>query len=59
VPVVRALAREGARVSIDTSKVSVAEAAVEAGARYVNDVTAFRAEPDLAGSSPTRASTAA
>ncbi len=49
VPVVRALAQGGARVSIDTSKLEVAEAAVRAGARYVNDVTAFRAEPDLAG----------
>jgi dihydropteroate synthase len=49
VPVVRALAQSGARVSIDTSKLEVAEAAVRAGARYVNDVTAFRAEPDLAG----------
>ena len=48
VPVVRALAREG-RVSIDTSKVAVAEAAVSAGARYVNDVSAFRLEPDMAG----------
>jgi dihydropteroate synthase len=35
--------------SIDTSKVIVAEAALQAGATYVNDVTAFRAEPELAG----------
>jgi dihydropteroate synthase len=50
-PVVRALARAagGATVSIDTTKLSVAEAALDAGARYVNDVTAFRAAPDLAG----------
>lgn len=50
-PVVRALARAagGATVSIDTTKLLVAEAALDAGARYVNDVTAFRAEPDLAG----------
>jgi dihydropteroate synthase len=49
-PVVRALARSSrATVSIDTTKLSVAEAALDAGARYVNDVTAFRAAPDLAG----------
>jgi dihydropteroate synthase len=49
VPVVGALARAGAMVSIDTTKLAVAEAALNAGAGYVNDVTAFRAEPDLAG----------
>ena len=49
VPVVAALARRGVRVSIDTTKLAVAEAALAAGAAYVNDVTAFRAEPELAG----------
>ena len=49
VPVVTALAAHGLRVSIDTSKLAVAEPALAAGARYVNDVTAFRAEPALAG----------
>jgi dihydropteroate synthase len=49
-PVVRVLAREpGAIVSIDTTKLAVAEAALDAGARYVNDVTAFRGAPDIAG----------
>jgi dihydropteroate synthase len=48
VPVVEALAGV-ARVSIDTSKASVAAAALEAGADYVNDVTAFRGDPELAG----------
>jgi dihydropteroate synthase len=49
-PVVEALARdEGPPVSIDTSKLAVAEAAIAAGAEMVNDVTAFRAEPELAG----------
>jgi dihydropteroate synthase len=48
-PVVRALARSGAIVSIDTVKLTVAEAALDAGARYVNDVTAFRHDPELAG----------
>ena len=48
VPVVAGLT-DVARVSIDTMKLDVASAAVEAGASYVNDVTAFRHEPDLAG----------
>jgi dihydropteroate synthase len=47
-PVVRALAGEGLRVSIDTSKLAVAEAALDAGAEMVNDVTAFGGEPELA-----------
>jgi dihydropteroate synthase len=46
IPVVEGLA--GARISIDTMKLAVAKAAVEAGASYVNDVTAFRNDPDLA-----------
>jgi dihydropteroate synthase len=37
-----------ARISIDTSKLAVAGAALQAGAAYVNDITAFRAEPQLA-----------
>jgi dihydropteroate synthase len=49
-PVVEALARdEGPRISIDTSKFAVAEAALSLGAEMVNDVTALRDEPDLAG----------
>jgi len=47
--VVAALAGEARTVSIDTMKLAVARAAVEAGATYVNDVSAFRAEPELAG----------
>jgi len=38
-----------ARVSIDTTKVAVARAALEAGAEIVNDVSAFRTEPEMAG----------
>jgi dihydropteroate synthase len=38
-----------AQISIDTMKLEVAEAAVRAGASYVNDVSAFRHEPALAG----------
>ncbi len=48
VPVVEGLAGV-TRVSIDTSKVGVAAAALDAGADYVNDVTAFRGDPELAG----------
>jgi dihydropteroate synthase len=48
--VVEALARDGGPpVSIDTSKFAVAEAALGAGAAMLNDVTALRAEPELAG----------
>jgi dihydropteroate synthase len=46
IPVVEGLT--GTRISIDTMKLAVAKAAVEAGASYVNDVTAFRNDPDLA-----------
>ena len=35
-------------ISIDTSSVEVAEAAVDAGARLLNDVHGFRNEPELA-----------
>jgi dihydropteroate synthase len=46
-PVVRALADDGAVVSIDTQRASVAEQAVAAGARLVNDVSGGRADPDM------------
>jgi len=45
---VEALARDGSSVSIDTSKAVVAEAALDAGASMVNDVTALRSDPELA-----------
>jgi dihydropteroate synthase len=49
-PVVRALAGElDVLISIDTYKAQVAEAALKAGARLVNDVWGLRADPDLAG----------
>jgi dihydropteroate synthase len=48
VPVVERLAGEGLRVSIDTSKLEVARAALDAGATIVNDVAAFRFAPELA-----------
>jgi dihydropteroate synthase len=47
-PVVEGLAGADARISIDTTKVAVARAAIEAGATIVNDVSAFRFEPGLA-----------
>lgn len=47
-PVIEGLAGT-VRISIDTMKLAVAEAAVDAGATYVNDVTAFRHDPELAG----------
>jgi len=51
VPAIEGLAAAGAQaqISIDTTRLSVAEAAVAAGATYVNDVSAFRHDPDLAG----------
>ena len=47
VPVLEGL--EGAPVSIDTSKAEVARRALELGAELVNDVTALRGDPELAG----------
>lgn len=46
-PVVRALAEAGAAVSIDTMNASTAVAALEAGARIVNDVSGGLADPEL------------
>jgi dihydropteroate synthase len=42
-------AQTGAQISIDTSKASVARVALDAGASLVNDVSAFRADPQMAG----------
>jgi dihydropteroate synthase len=47
VPVLEGLA--GLPVSVDTAKAEVARAALEAGALMVNDVTALRADAELAG----------
>jgi dihydropteroate synthase len=49
VPVIEALAAAGAQVSVDTMKLEVARAAIDTGATFVNDVTAFRHDPGLAG----------
>lgn len=48
-PVVEALAAGGLRVSVDTSKAGVAEAALRAGATMVNDVSALRGDARMAG----------
>jgi dihydropteroate synthase len=48
-PVLRGLRGVGATISIDTSKGAVAETALDAGAEIVNDVTALRGDPELAG----------
>jgi dihydropteroate synthase len=49
-PVVAGVADLGlpVQISIDTMKRAVAEAAIDAGATYVNDVTAFRHDPEMA-----------
>ncbi len=41
-------AHPGAVVSVDTYKASVARAAIDAGAEIVNDVSAFRWDPEMA-----------
>jgi dihydropteroate synthase len=50
VPVIEGIRAENGevRISIDTSKAAVAAAALDAGAGYVNDVTALRGDPDMA-----------
>jgi dihydropteroate synthase len=49
-PVIEGLAAgEAAQISVDTYKPAVAEAAADAGASCVNDVTAFRGDPGMAG----------
>jgi dihydropteroate synthase len=47
-PVVEALTRDGSVLSVDTSSAEVAERALAAGARIVNDVTAL-GDPAMAG----------
>ena len=49
-PVIEGLRERGAsaQISIDTSKAAVAEAALDAGADLVNDVTALRGDPAMA-----------
>ena len=49
-PVIAGLTAAGtaARISVDTSKAQVASEALEAGATFVNDVTALRGDPGMA-----------
>ncbi len=46
-PVIAALAGEGALVSVDTMRAEVAQEAVAAGARIVNDVSGGLADPEM------------
>jgi dihydropteroate synthase len=47
-PAIRELAAAGVPVSVDTTRASVAAAAIEAGAVVVNDVSGGLADPDMA-----------
>ncbi|WP_084958792.1 dihydropteroate synthase [Thermoactinospora rubra] len=47
VPVIRRLSAAGVVVSVDTMRAEVAQAAVEAGASLVNDVSGGLADPDM------------
>jgi dihydropteroate synthase len=47
-PVVKELAGQGIKVSIDTMHASVAQAALDNGAQIVNDVSGGRADPNMA-----------
>jgi len=49
IPVVQELAARGIAVSIDTLNAATAAAAVQAGARIVNDVSGGLADPDMLG----------
>ena len=48
-PVIEQLAGHGAIVSVDTTRAAVAERAVAAGARIVNDVSGGLADPEMGG----------
>jgi len=47
-PVLEAVCGLGARVSVDTSKAVVAEAALRCGAAIINDISALRFDPGMA-----------
>ncbi len=47
-PVIETLAAEGVALSVDTTRATVAAAALEAGAHIVNDVSGGLADPDMA-----------
>ena len=46
-PVVSAISSTGVAISIDTMRVEVAKAAIEAGACMINDVSGGKADPDM------------
>jgi dihydropteroate synthase len=48
VPAIRALAADGVTVSVDTTRAAVAEAALDAGATIVNDVSGGQSDPAMA-----------
>jgi dihydropteroate synthase len=48
-PVISALADTGVAISIDTMRVDVARAAVQAGACMINDVSGGKADPEMLG----------
>ena len=47
IPVISTLAQQGAVISIDTMRANTARKAVEAGARYINDVSGGKADPAM------------
>jgi dihydropteroate synthase len=47
-PVIKILASDGVRLSVDTTRASVAATALEAGAVVINDVSGGLADPDMA-----------
>ncbi len=48
-PVIRALAGRGVAISIDTRRAAIMDAALDAGARVVNDITALAGDPAAIG----------
>jgi len=47
IPVIVELAKHGVKISIDTMRVSTAEAAIKAGASIINDVSGGLADPNM------------
>ena len=47
-PVIEALVKAGALVTIDTTHASTAAAALKAGAAIINDVSGLTMEPEMA-----------
>lgn len=47
IPVITELAEAGIKVSVDTMRAAVAKAAIDAGAKIVNDVSGGKADPDM------------